>query len=237
MIRRARSALRRSPRVYRAYRALRGGARRKREGELAFWAGVARAGAISNEHYEGLYTTAFGIERSHYAGRRVLDVGCGPQGSLEWAHDAALRVGLDPLVEDYRRLGIDAHAMRYVAGGAERIPFDDASFDVVAAFNSLDHVDDAGRALREIARVLAPGGLFLVVVEVGHPPRWEEPQTLDWDAVERTVPELEPVRVERYELRGGIYESLAAAEPYDAARGDARPGLLKALYRRLPAPA
>lgn len=54
------------------------------------------------------------------AGRRVLDVGCGPRGSLEWADRARVRVGLDPLVDAYRELGVADHAMGYVAADPRR---------------------------------------------------------------------------------------------------------------------
>jgi SAM-dependent methyltransferase len=224
---------RRSPRLHAAWRALRGGARRKREGELAFWRQIAASGSLSNAHYEALFTAQFGIARDWYHGKRMLDLGCGPQGSLEWAAEAAERVGLDPLVGDYRELGIDGHAMRYVEAPAEAIPFPDGHFDVVSAFNSLDHVDQLGRTLAEVERVLRPGGTFLVVVEVGHDPRWEEPQRLDWDSIERAAPRLRPMSVERFELAdGGIYGSLAAAIPFDDRDARVRPGLLKARYER-----
>ncbi|MCU1463326.1 MAG: Methyltransferase type 11 [Acidimicrobiales bacterium] len=59
----------------------------KRNAEMDFWRSVqAREGELGNSHYEFFYTTAFDLDRSFYAGKRVLDIGCGPRGSLEWAH-------------------------------------------------------------------------------------------------------------------------------------------------------
>src|SRR5512145_2406788 len=138
----------------------------KERHELACWRKKLRqeSGQLSHRHYERFYTTFFGIEREFYAGKRIVDIGCGPRGSLEWADMAAERVGLDPLVSAYRALGIDRHRMAYVNAPAERIPFPDAYFDVVTSFNSLDHVDDLGQAIREIKRVAKPGGLFLLIV-------------------------------------------------------------------------
>ena len=49
-------------------------------------------------------------------------------------------------------------ASRYVVGPAEALPFDDGAFDLVVAYNSLMDVDDMPVAVREAARVLAPGG-------------------------------------------------------------------------------
>ena len=53
--------------------------------------------------------------------------------------------------------------MEYVADPVEHLSFADGSFDVVSSLNSLDHVDDLATAMSEIARVLVPGGSFLLV--------------------------------------------------------------------------
>ncbi len=45
-------------------------------------------------------------------------------------------------------------------GAAEQIPFESASFDLVLAFSVMEHVSDLERSLAEIARVLAPSGIF-----------------------------------------------------------------------------
>ena len=71
--------------------------------------------------------------------------------------------------------------MEYVAAGSEEIPFDDATFDVVTSLNSLDHVDDLELTIAEIKRVTAPGGHFVLAVEVGHRATLTEPQALSWD--------------------------------------------------------
>jgi SAM-dependent methyltransferase len=167
-----------------------GGLRARRAGksgaELGYWRERRDAeGTLSNAHYEEFYTGQFGLTHDDYAGKRVLDIGCGPRGSLEWAAEAAERVGLDPLADDYRELGTDTHSMTYVAAGAERIPFEDGHFDVVTAMNSLDHVDDVDAAIAEMTRVTRPGGIALVLVEVDHPPTPTEPQSLGSDVLDR----------------------------------------------------
>src|SRR5687767_10314946 len=43
------------------------------------------SGRLLNTHYEPFYTTVFGLTHADYAGKAVLDIGCGPRGSLEWA--------------------------------------------------------------------------------------------------------------------------------------------------------
>jgi SAM-dependent methyltransferase len=157
----------------------------KDDAEMSYWAQrAALEGVLGNAHYERVFTAHFGLTRHFFAAKRVLDVGCGPRGSLEWASGAAQRVGLDPLVERYRALGIDHHAMAYVAAPAEQMPFADASFDVVASLNSLDHVDDVDRAVGEITRVAAPGATWLLTVEIGHPPTPFEPHSLSWQVAD-----------------------------------------------------
>src|SRR5207245_7964101 len=49
-------------------------------------------------------------------------------------------------------------------GTAEAIPFAGGSFDLVTAFDVLEHLDDDVRALREMARVVSPAGLIAVTV-------------------------------------------------------------------------
>jgi SAM-dependent methyltransferase len=101
-------------------------------------------------------------------GRDVLDVGCGEGWIARRLASAGARVvGLDPLaiaLERARRAEPGEHPVHYVEGGAEALPFPDASFDVVVFFNSLHHVPEecVDRALAESARVLRPDGLLYV---------------------------------------------------------------------------
>ena len=78
----------------------------KREMEIRYWRKRQQAERVlRHDHHAWFDTEAFALSPRDYAGKRVLDIGCGPRGSLEWADGAAERVGLDPLVEDYRSLG------------------------------------------------------------------------------------------------------------------------------------
>jgi SAM-dependent methyltransferase len=195
--------------------------RAKEEHELAYWRERrALEGELGAGHYEHFFTAHFGIERSAYAGKRMLDVGCGPRGSLEWATDAAERVGLDPLAEAYRELGTGRHAMQYVAGAAEDIPFGDGHFDVVSSLNSLDHVDDLERAARELTRVLAPRGTLLVVTEIGHPPTPTEPQEFGAEVLDLFTRDLELVAELRHPfVEGAGVLGSALGEPGPATGG------------------
>jgi SAM-dependent methyltransferase len=152
----------------------------KRRSEFANWSGRFRAehGMLSNAHYEPLFTTVYGLKLDDYRGKRVIDIGCGPRGSLEWASMAAERIGLDPLAGKYGRLGAARHSMRYVEAPSEHTPFPDRHFDIVTCLNALDHVDDFRATIAEIKRITASGGLFLVSVEIDHPPSGTEPITI-----------------------------------------------------------
>jgi SAM-dependent methyltransferase len=167
----------------------------KRRDELKYWKWLyaTENGRLSNYHYEPLYTSVYGLERKDYNGKRVLDIGCGPRGSLEWADMAHQRVGLDPLVRHYLKLGAIKHKMEYVASGSEKMPFPDAHFDIVTCLNALDHVDDLGATIREIKRVTKRGGFFLLSVEIDHPPTSTEPFSINDASLKKFGPEFEVV--------------------------------------------
>jgi len=163
----------------------------KRYNELKYWRARARQeGELRNAHYQRSYTVDFGLAATDYEGKWVLDIGCGPRGSLEWASMARRRIGIDPLANEYQRLGADKHSMEYIAAPAEQVPFADGTFDIVCAFNSLDHVEDVGAVVAEIKRITKVGGLFLLLVEVNHPPTPCEPHTVTPSILEQFRPEF-----------------------------------------------
>jgi SAM-dependent methyltransferase len=108
------------------------------------------------------------------APRRVLEVGCG-RGELAArmrAELAAEVVALDQserMVELTRARGIDA-----VVGDVQALPFADGSFDCAVAAWMLYHVDDLDAGLRELARVLRPGGRLVAITntELNMPELW-----------------------------------------------------------------
>jgi len=95
-----------------------------------------------------------------------LDVGCGG-GILaeEFARLGCKVTGIDPVPEAIKAAQLHASlsglAIEYKVGSGENLPFEKASFDVVACCDVLEHVDDVERVASEIARVIKPGGLFL----------------------------------------------------------------------------
>ena len=94
---------------------------------------------------------------------RVLDVGCGPKPYYPFfAERASEYVGVD-VVEN------PAAELR---GAVEKLPVEDASFDLVLCTQVLEHSDDPAQAVRELRRVTAPGGRVLASThgtQVYHP--------------------------------------------------------------------
>ncbi len=198
----------------------------KEANELHYWRRRKNTeGTLSNAHYKDFYTTHFGLAESFYENKMILDIGCGPRGSLEWADMASRRIGLDPLAAEYRKLGADSHKMEYISSPAETIPLEDGTCDVVFSFNSLDHVESVERVAAEIKRVVRVGGLFLLLVEINHPPTSCEPHELNPGELLRMLePEFICGELRVYEpVAPGIYESLQANvkrdDPFSSEKG------------------
>ncbi|HEY5351558.1 MAG TPA: class I SAM-dependent methyltransferase [Streptosporangiaceae bacterium] len=118
------------------------------------------------------------------AGDRLLDLGCGAgRHAFEALRRGASVVALDADEAELRGVRDMAGAMaaagevpagadaRTVRGDATRMPFPDGAFDRVIAAEVLEHIPDDRRALREIARVLRPGGQVAVTVPAWLPER------------------------------------------------------------------
>ena len=121
-------------------------------------------GVLPRDHYRYFYVAHFGLDDAYYRDKVILDIGCGPCGSLEWASMASRRIGLDPLAREYLQLGANLHKMEYIDSPAENIPMKDAECDAVFSFNSLDHVENVDLTVKEIKRVTRPRGIFLLLL-------------------------------------------------------------------------
>lgn len=95
--------------------------------------------------------------------RSVLDVGTGEGqiARLALRDGATLVVGVDPTVAQLAVAQERGGGACYARANAGALPFPDASFDAVVVCLVFEHIADHAPAIREIARVLQPGGRFL----------------------------------------------------------------------------
>lgn len=141
---------------------------------VGFGAGGTENDLGSGERYVPELHRGTSLEPEHHARyrwaapltarRKVLDAGCGVGwGTALLAEQGAEATGVDlsPLAigEARRRHGAVAE---FELGDLCQMPFDDDSFDAVVSFEAIEHVGDTDRAMREMHRVLRPGGLLLI---------------------------------------------------------------------------
>ena len=113
-----------------------------------------------NEHVARYW---FAVRIAH--GRRVLDAGCGSgYGADVLAREAREVLGIDISGDaiDYARQHYRAANVRFERASCLQIPAPDGSFDLVVAFELIEHLADWRAFLREVRRVLPPDGQFLV---------------------------------------------------------------------------
>jgi len=100
------------------------------------------------------------------ADARVLDYGCGAGQIVDALRQRGITAFGCDVFYDGGDYSSQVHAERFASGVIRRIedgriPFDDASFDFVINNQVMEHVEDLDAVLREIARVLKPGGIVL----------------------------------------------------------------------------
>lgn len=155
-------------------------------GHLETWIGYAaknrRDAPERRDTWEGILSA---VERRApmRAGERVLDVGGGLDSVLDFL-PGARRFALDPLATRLAGLGL-SREFANASGRFEEMPFRDASFDRVFLMNVLDHVRVPAEGLREIARVLGPGGTLVLSVDTFAGSRYARKRLHKWWARRR----------------------------------------------------
>lgn len=97
------------------------------------------------------------------ANARILDAGCGSgRNMVELAHFGTV-TGVE-LSQTSVALALARDVGEVIAGSALEMPFADDSFDLAVTLDVIEHLEDDLAALRELRRVVAPGGALLVTV-------------------------------------------------------------------------
>ena len=143
------------------------------------------ANPLPREMMEHTYPILFHVEQSHwwYIGRRkiiarfveeicrqvtdrrprILDVGCGTGANLLMLSKYGDAEGVD-VSEDALAFCRERGLEKVRLGAAEELPYEAGEFDLVTAFDVVEHMDDDLAGIREMRRVLRPGGRVLLFV-------------------------------------------------------------------------
>lgn len=143
------------------------------------------ASTLPKEMMEHTYPILYEVEQSHWwhVGRRkiiagfveeicnrvkdrkarILDVGCGTGANLLEFSKYGDAEGVD-ISDDALAFCRERGLQKVRSGSAEELPYEDATFDLVTMLDVVEHLDDDLAGLKEMRRVLRPGGYALVFV-------------------------------------------------------------------------
>jgi SAM-dependent methyltransferase len=143
-----------------------------REAQAKLWGTHAEAWAATEIIFSAVYESA--LERLRIRqGDRLLDIGCGAGGFCGLAHaKGASVVGLDATPELLAVAKSRYPECTFDEGEMETLPYRNAEFDFVTAFNSIQFATNPQTAIYEAKRTMKVGGLLLVTV-------WGPPQQCD----------------------------------------------------------
>ena len=114
-------------------------------------------------HLDSFYLWILGLLRPQ-PGRRLLDVACGEGAISHLAANMGLEAhGMD-LSESAIRTGMGQTSASLLVSDGERLPYADGSFDYITSIGSLEHYLHMEQGVKEMARLLAPGGLACVLL-------------------------------------------------------------------------
>lgn len=127
-----------------------------------------------NEHHSAVTGWALGFF-DFKENDRVLDIGCGggetlrrmsamvKNGKLTGADYSELSVRMS---KEHNKADVESGKMQIIEASVEKLPFDDEAFDKIITVESFYFWPDPQENLREVCRVLAKGGKFLIVADI-----------------------------------------------------------------------
>jgi SAM-dependent methyltransferase len=116
-------------------------------------------------------------------GRSVVEIGAGPYPSVAAARQGWKRcVAVDPLARKYVEEGLlpaACDSVTYIESPGEHVPLPGEFADLVIIENCLDHVTDPAAVMGEIRRLLKPGGLLWLCVDLSNHTDYMHPHAMD----------------------------------------------------------
>ncbi len=145
--------------------------------------------------------------------RTAVEIGSGPYPAVAAARWRRA-VAVDPLADGYFAEALvpaEAERVAFLAAPGENVPLPDAVADLVIAENCLDHVVSPPRVAAEMARLLVPGGLAWVLVDVLDQPDELHPHAMN-DTKARTLLESAGLKLVWGEVWDGHSHPLARGQ-------------------------
>ena len=167
---------------------------KKRKAELRFWEErLSSKGGIDywRKLYFDLYCHYLGAQQDSFAGKVLMDIGCGPHGVVSM-FEAKFKLGVDPFVYHYRQM-FNLHNknnVKYLSCGGEDIPLPDETVDVVISRNAIDHVDDVRSTFCEVHRVLRNEGEIIFSINYQDEPSICEPHVLNDETLRTALQDI-----------------------------------------------
>ncbi len=148
------------------------------DNELAYW-----RKKYASEYYPDYkesfhrFLSRFGVNANYFSTRKVLEIGCGPQGFSASLVQLAEKqptthVIIDSLLDkyqDFEAFSLFGKDTIKIASMGENIPVPSDFFDIVICQNVLDYVDEPSAVINEIHRTLRKGGVALISVHILSP--------------------------------------------------------------------
>lgn len=134
--------------------------------EVRFDASKAALSSLRNQSpYWGVHAARYQFAKPHVGGSLVLDIACGTGYGLPILKTRARSVvGVDVDLEAVRkaRMAIGTGPENLITADGCRLPFGDATFDVITSFETLEHLHTRREFVAELGRVLRPEGLCII---------------------------------------------------------------------------